>query len=155
MHHKIDPDVIENEIRKRAYKIYLQKGEEGNDISNWLQAEREIFSEYNISRKDMDTKRMGNRKKYIDKLSAQLKILDNEIEKLQTKASVLKDDSKVKYENLINELNFQKKNAQKKIQELKSSSVESLEVLKEGSEKIWSEMKKTFENSVSKFKHEN
>lgn len=151
----IDPDAIENEIRKRAYKIYLEKGEEGNDISNWLQAEREIFSEYNISRTDMKTKRTGNRKKYIDKLSAQLKIWDNEIEKLQIKTAVLKDDSKVKYENLINELNFQKKNAQTKIQELKNSSAESLEALKEGSEKIWDEMKKTFENSVSKFKHEN
>lgn len=155
MHSEVNPDLIYNEIRKRAYEISLEKGREGNDVSNWLQAEKEILGKYNVSSKNMDSKSEGNRKKYIDKLAAQLKVWDDEIAKLQIKASKLKSGSQVKYDRLIDELNFQKKNAQIKLRELKNSSGDSWEVLKEGSEKIWDEMKKTFEKSVSKFKHEN
>ena len=33
----------DEEIRFRAYEIYLERGEqEGNDLDHWLQAEREI-----------------------------------------------------------------------------------------------------------------
>ena len=33
----------DEEIRCRAYEIYLERGEqEGNDLDDWLQAEREI-----------------------------------------------------------------------------------------------------------------
>jgi hypothetical protein len=35
----------EQEIRRRAYEIYLERGEEpGRDLEDWLQAEREIAS---------------------------------------------------------------------------------------------------------------
>jgi hypothetical protein len=35
----------EEEIKRRAYKIYLERGEEpGRDLEDWLQAERELAS---------------------------------------------------------------------------------------------------------------
>ena len=35
----------EQEIRFRAYEIYLQRGEQpGSELENWLQAERELTS---------------------------------------------------------------------------------------------------------------
>jgi hypothetical protein len=35
----------EQEIRRRAYEIYLERGEEpGHDLEDWLQAERELAS---------------------------------------------------------------------------------------------------------------
>ena len=35
----------EQEIRRRAYEIYLARGEEpGHDLEDWLQAERELAS---------------------------------------------------------------------------------------------------------------
>jgi hypothetical protein len=35
----------EQEIRRRAYDIYLERGEEpGRDLEDWLQAERELAS---------------------------------------------------------------------------------------------------------------
>ena len=35
----------EQEIRRRAYEIYLERGEEpGRDLEDWLQAERELAS---------------------------------------------------------------------------------------------------------------
>jgi hypothetical protein len=34
---------LDEEIRFRAYEIFLERGEqEGNDLDDWLQAEREI-----------------------------------------------------------------------------------------------------------------
>jgi len=30
------------QIRKRAYEIYLKHGKPGHDLQNWLQAEREL-----------------------------------------------------------------------------------------------------------------
>ena len=36
----------EEEIRRRAYEIYLERGEEpGHDLEHWLQAERELTAE--------------------------------------------------------------------------------------------------------------
>ncbi len=35
----------EQEIRRRAYELYLERGEEpGHDLQDWLQAERELAS---------------------------------------------------------------------------------------------------------------
>jgi hypothetical protein len=35
----------EQEIRRRAYEIHLERGEEpGSDLEDWLQAERELAS---------------------------------------------------------------------------------------------------------------
>ncbi len=35
----------EQEVRRRAYELYLERGEEpGHDLQDWLQAERELAS---------------------------------------------------------------------------------------------------------------
>jgi hypothetical protein len=35
--------VLDEEIRRRAYEIYLERGEQsGRDLDDWLQAEREL-----------------------------------------------------------------------------------------------------------------
>ncbi len=37
------PTITENDLRLRAYEIYLQRGPNpGNEIGDWLQAEREL-----------------------------------------------------------------------------------------------------------------
>lgn len=33
----------EEQIRQRAYEIYLSRGSEGDEISDWLMAERELI----------------------------------------------------------------------------------------------------------------
>ena len=41
----VDSSAPEQEIRRRAYEIYLERGEEpGRDLDDWLQAERELAS---------------------------------------------------------------------------------------------------------------
>ena len=37
------PTVSENDVRLRAYELYIQRGAApGNDVGDWLQAEREL-----------------------------------------------------------------------------------------------------------------
>jgi hypothetical protein len=37
------PTITENDLRERAYEIYLKRGPNpGNEIGDWLQAEREL-----------------------------------------------------------------------------------------------------------------
>ena len=44
----------EEQIRDRAYQIYLSRGaEDGNDVSDWLTAERELK---NVSEKELNEK---------------------------------------------------------------------------------------------------
>jgi hypothetical protein len=46
----ITPQDMDNEIRERAFYIYLQRGPEGNPKSDWLQAEAEIKRKYGIGK---------------------------------------------------------------------------------------------------------
>ena len=40
------PSITEDDVRLRAYEIYLKRGEDpGDDVSDWLQAERELQAE--------------------------------------------------------------------------------------------------------------
>jgi hypothetical protein len=37
----LNPDSLESEIRRRAYEIFLARGEgDGDDLADWLEAER-------------------------------------------------------------------------------------------------------------------
>jgi hypothetical protein len=39
----LDPTITETEIARRAYDLYLARGrEDGHDLEDWLQAEREL-----------------------------------------------------------------------------------------------------------------
>jgi hypothetical protein len=40
------PTVTEDEVRRRAYELYLKRGENsgGDQVGDWLQAERELQS---------------------------------------------------------------------------------------------------------------
>jgi hypothetical protein len=41
---KLSPDPLEEAIRKRAHELYENRGkQEGNELDDWLQAEREVL----------------------------------------------------------------------------------------------------------------
>ncbi|MGO8791194.1 MAG: DUF2934 domain-containing protein [Terriglobia bacterium] len=40
------PSINEDDVRLRAYEVYLRRGDSpGDDISDWLQAERELMAD--------------------------------------------------------------------------------------------------------------
>jgi hypothetical protein len=46
---KIAPEKLDEEIRLRAHEIFLARGEEGDALSDWLQAEQEIKEKYELT----------------------------------------------------------------------------------------------------------
>ncbi|HRW63645.1 MAG TPA: DUF2934 domain-containing protein [Bacteroidales bacterium] len=39
---KKDMKITAEQIQERAYQIYLEKGQKGSELENWLQAEKEL-----------------------------------------------------------------------------------------------------------------
>ncbi len=46
---------LEERIRRRAYEIYLSRGESGSELEDWLQAEREVLGESRQPAQDRGT----------------------------------------------------------------------------------------------------
>ncbi len=83
---------------------------------------------------------MEERNKYIDKLTAQLKGWEAEIQKLEAKADKASADVKAEYEERIKELRDKKDKANSKLEELRQSSQESWEDLKKSLDNLGEEL---------------
>ncbi len=54
------PINLEDEIRRRAYELYQQRGgAPGSEAQDWLAAEREVRQRYNSSSKALNCVRSG------------------------------------------------------------------------------------------------
>lgn len=95
--------------------------------------------------------KMTTRKEYIDNLSLKLKSWDAEISKLELRLKESSDEAKENLNKRIAELRIKKENLQNRIEVLKSSSEEAWKEIKNGMEKIESEIQETIENVKSKF----
>jgi hypothetical protein len=40
---------LEEQIRQRAYAIYLEHGQDGSEVDDWLEAEQEILSKQTVA----------------------------------------------------------------------------------------------------------
>lgn len=78
---------------------------------------------------------MADRKAYIDKLAAQLKQWDAEIEKLEAKAQQAKAEARAEFNQRIEELRRKKTSAQNKL-EIKQASEAAWEELKAGADQV-------------------
>ena len=48
---RLQQSALEQEIRNRAYEIYLQRGAQpGCEVEDWLQAERELTNERELTK---------------------------------------------------------------------------------------------------------
>ena len=52
----------EEQIRRRAYEIYMKRGEPGRDAENWLQAERELNQMPKSEARTTDWERKSSRR---------------------------------------------------------------------------------------------
>jgi chromosome segregation ATPase len=92
-----------------------------------------------------------NRKAFIDKLAAQLKVWDSEIEKLEAKAEKAKADAKADYQKEIKNLRDKKQAAQDKLEAVRQSGESAWEELKSGAEDAFDTMKNALQTAMSKF----
>ena len=93
-----------------------------------------------------------DRKAFIDKLTAQLKKWDDDIDKLEAKAQKAKADVRADYHKQIQDLRDKEKAAQGRLQEVKHAGEEAWEDLKSGAEEAYDSIKNAFQSAMSKFK---
>lgn len=107
----------------------------------------------------MDTAKDYTQKKkeeYLQQMNARLEEFDKEIQELQnnvtSKAAMLKEESKAKFNQSMETLAEKKQAAIKKLDELKTASGESWEDIKVGVDSAMDELGKAFEQASSHFK---
>jgi uncharacterized coiled-coil DUF342 family protein len=92
------------------------------------------------------------RRAYEEKLEAQMREWNAQIDLLKAKADTAKAEAKVEYYARIEALQQKRDKARAKLQELKAAGDEAWEELKAGAEKAWAEVKSAIHDATSKFK---
>jgi len=92
------------------------------------------------------------RKEYIDKLSTQLKELDDKIIKMENNAGQVATNLKGEFKNQLSVLNQKKEEVKSKIKELNESNQEAFSVLKDGIANSFNELKGAIESATKKYK---
>lgn len=95
---------------------------------------------------------MKTKEEYIESLSAELKVWSAEIDALNAKAELAVGDVKVKYREEIESLRVKERAAIEKIKELKATSGDAWDAVKETAEHVWHDLRTGLASVVSKFK---
>ena len=85
------------------------------------------------------------------KLANQLNELDDKIVKLREKGRDLKDETKVKWDKNMAELETKREAARAKMAEVGHSSVEAWKDVQKGAQSAWDELDKSFRNASQEF----
>jgi hypothetical protein len=95
---------------------------------------------------------MENRKEYIDKMAAKLKVWDDEIIKLEAKAATAKADLKAEIKHHIEDLKAKKEAALQKLKEIRSESGDAWGDLKAGAEQALGSVDDSLKKAWARFK---
>jgi predicted ATP-binding protein involved in virulence len=96
---------------------------------------------------------MDNRRKaYEEKIDAQLKEWNAQIDLLKAKADKAKAEAKIDYYKTIDALQHKQEEARTKLKELKTAGDEAWEDVKKGAEKAWAEIRIAYKDATSRFK---
>lgn len=93
-----------------------------------------------------------NRKALIEKLNAQLKKWEVEIDKLEAKKQTMQANVRDKYSRQIQELRDKMKIARGRLDEANKAGAEAWEKLKTGAEKAFDDVENAFRKALSRFK---
>jgi multidrug resistance efflux pump len=96
---------------------------------------------------------MDNRRKvYEEKIDAQIKEWNAQIDMLKAKADKAKAEAKIDFYKTIDALQHKQEEARAKLKELKAAGDEAWEDVKNGAEKAWAEIKTAYKDAASRFK---
>lgn len=87
-----------------------------------------------------------------ERLEEQLKEWGVDLEKLKSRANKAKADVKTEIDREVSTLRAKLNEAQKKLEELKTSGGAASTEMKKGVENAWAELKKAFDSAKAKFK---
>ncbi|GFO61460.1 hypothetical protein GMST_37850 [Geomonas silvestris] len=95
---------------------------------------------------------MKKRDEYVEKLSAQLVEWDNQIEQLQDKALSATPDSGEGYSKAIAALKTKRDQAAQKLQGISAAGEDEWEDMKEGTDRVWNEVRSNLRDAILKIK---
>jgi hypothetical protein len=96
---------------------------------------------------------MDNRRKvYEEKIDAQIKEWNAQIDLLKAKADKAKAEAKIDFYKTIDALQQKQEEAKAKLKELKTAGDEAWEDVKKGAEKAWADIRKAYKDATSRFK---
>jgi len=99
---------------------------------------------------------MTTRDEFVNKLKTRLDKLNVGIEKIEHRANSVKDDAKAKLQKRIEQLREKRDSALSKIHEVKNTSEEAWNDLKQGTENIVNSLKTAITETLAHFKkHQN
>jgi len=95
---------------------------------------------------------MENQTEYIEKLSAQMVEWDVKIDQLKDKAESATPEAKDEYYRAIAALQLKRDEAAVKLQGISNASGDEWEELKNGTERVWGEVRSILNDAVMKIK---
>ena len=95
---------------------------------------------------------MEKKKAYEEKLQAQLDEWDAKIDTLKAKAAKAEADTKVNYQETIEELEKKRADAKKRLQELREAGDDAWTDLKKGIDEAWSNFGSAVKSAMDRFK---
>lgn len=106
------------------------------------------------AKKTASRKTVGNRKKeaYEERLEAQLREWNAQIELLQAKIAKAKANAKIEYSGLLKDVKAKRRIAQRKLRDLQKTGEGAWEDLREGMEDAWAQLRDGLRNALSRFK---
>lgn len=93
-----------------------------------------------------------DKKEFIEKMEAQLKVWDAELQKLSAKAEKARIEAKAEIREQIRNLEAKRSEARTKLDELRGKSEVAWLDLKDGVEKAWKELKTGIDKAIEKFR---
>ena len=94
---------------------------------------------------------MSQREAYVEKVHAQIDLVDARIQELSAKAGNMKADTRIEVQRKVDELRDKRRELDGKLSDLRSASADSWEDVKTGFERAWGELKTSVESAARRF----
>jgi chromosome segregation ATPase len=94
---------------------------------------------------------MTDKKAYADKLSAEIEKWDSEIGVMRAKAKSASADARIEYDRQINDLEKRRDELDAKLDELRNSSGNAWDDIKDGVDRAWKNMSSAVQNATDRF----
>lgn len=95
---------------------------------------------------------MDKRTEYVEKISAQMVELDNQIDLLKDKAANSTPETGLDYSNAIAALQLKRDEAAEKLQGISTAGDDEWEELRTGTENVWNEVRSILHDTITKIK---
>lgn len=94
---------------------------------------------------------MSDKNAYEQKLQAQLKIWQAEIDKLRAQADKASADARLQYDKQVDELVTYQKKGKEKLRELQDANEHAWADMRHGMERAWDDMSKAWKDAMSRY----